>query len=131
MRKRRTGNLLTDVELEFMTALWSIGQGSVRDVLNRLPAGRDLAYTSAATVLKILEEKGFITSRKENKTLIYKPLIGKGTYQTRSLKNLSQTLFDNTPASLVARLVDDEGLSESDLEDIRVLVERRLRDDNG
>lgn len=131
MRKRKTGNLMTDVELEFMTELWSIGQGSVRDVLNRLPPGRDLAYTSAATVLKILEEKGFIKSRKENKALIYKPLIGKDAYQTRSLKNLSQTLFDNTPASLVARLVDDEGLSESDLEEIRVLVERRLRDDNG
>ncbi len=131
MRKRKSGNLLTDVELEFMTELWAIGQGSVRDVLNQLPPGRELAYTSGATVLRILEEKGFVVSRKENKTLIYQPLVGKDAYQTRSLKNLSQTLFDDTPASLVARLVDDEGLSEADLEDIRALVERRLQDDSG
>ena len=130
MRKRKSGNLLTDVELEFMTELWALGEGSVRDVLDRLPADRDLAYTSGATILRILDEKGFVDSRKEGKTLVYKPLLQKDTYQSRSLQNLSRTLFDNTPASLVARLVDDAGLSASDLEDIRALVERRLRDDS-
>lgn len=130
MRKRKSGNLLTDVELEFMTGLWDLGEGSVRDVLDRLPAERALAYTSGATILRILEEKGFVASRKENKTLIYTPLLAKDAYQMRSLENLSRTLFDNTPAMLVARLVDDAGLTESDLEEIRALVERRLRDDS-
>jgi len=129
MRKRRPGNLLTDVELEFMTELWEIGEGSVRDVLDRLPADRNLAYTSGATILRILDDKGFVESRKEGKTLVYKPLLEKDKYQTRSLLNLSRTLFDDTPATLVARLVDDAGLTEKDLEEIRVLVERRLLDD--
>ena len=121
---------MTDVELEFMTGLWDLGEGSVRDVLDRLPAERALAYTSGATILRILEEKGFVASRKENKTLIYTPLLAKDAYQTRSLENLSRTLFDNAPAMLVARLVDDAGLTEADLEEIRALVERRLRDDS-
>ncbi len=129
MRKRKAGNLLTDVELEFMTALWALGQGSVRDVLGHLPEARALAYTSGATVLRILEEKGFVTSRKEGKTLTYTPLLAKDDYQIRSLKNLSRTLFDDTPASLVARLVDDDGVTARDLEEIRALVERRLKDD--
>ena len=129
MRKRKAGNLLTDVELEFMTSLWSLGQGSVRDVLARLPEERGLAYTSVATDLRILEEKGFVTSRKKNKTLVYTPLLAKDDYQIRSLKNLSRTLFDDTPASLVARIVDDAGLTAQDLEEIRALVERRLQND--
>lgn len=131
MRKRKAGNLLTDVELEFMTALWALGQGSVRDVLAKLPAGRELAYTSGATVMRILEDKGFVSSRKESKTLNYTPLLAKDDYQRRSLKNLSRTLFDDTPATLVARLVDDDGLTAHDLEEIRALVERRLKDDGG
>ena len=131
MRKRRTGNLLTDVELEFMTALWAIGEGSVRDVLRQLPEERALAYTSGATVLRILEAKGFVVSRKEHKTLNYSPLLAKDAYQRRSLQNLSRTLFDDTPATLVARLVDDEGLTAEDLEEIRALVERRLQNDSG
>lgn len=130
MRKRKSGDLLTEVELEFMNELWALGQGSVRDVLDQLPPERNLAYTSGATILRILDEKGFVESRKDGKTLIYTPLLQKNKYQTRSLQNLSRTLFDDTPASLVARLVDDAKLTASDLEDIRALVERRLRDDS-
>ena len=93
------------------------------------PEGRDLAYTSGATILRILDEKGFVKSRKEGKTLVYTPLLAKDAYQTRSLQNLSRTLFDDAPAMLVARLVDDAGLTEQDLEAIRTLVEGRLRDE--
>jgi predicted transcriptional regulator len=130
MRKKKSRHLLTEVELEFMSELWALGEGSVRDVLASLPEDRNLAYTSGATILRILEEKGFVASRKEGKSLIYKPLLAKDTYQTRSLQNLSRTLFDDTPATLVARLVDDAGLTEADLEEIRALVERRLHDDS-
>lgn len=128
MRQKRKTDLLTEVELEFMTALWGLGQGNVRDVLQALAADRNLAYTSAATILRILDEKGFVHSQKEGKTLIYKPVLEKNTYQIRSLQDLSAKLFDNTPASLVARLVDDDGLSQESLEEIRALLDRRLRD---
>lgn len=131
MRKRKTGNLLTEVELEFMNELWALGEGSVRDVLGQLPPERNLAYTSGATILRILDEKGFVQSHKDGKTLIYRPLLEKDTYQARSLQNLSRTLFDDTPATLVARLVDDAGLTETDLEEIRALVDRRLQNDSG
>lgn len=130
MRKKKSRNLLTEVELEFMNKLWGIGEGTVRDVLAQLPNDRNLAYTSGATILRILEEKGFVKSRKNGKSLTYTPLLAKDKYQTRSLQNLSRTLFDDTPATLVARLVDDAGLSESDLEEIRTLVERRLQNDS-
>lgn len=130
MRKKKTANLLTEVELEFMNELWTLGEGSVRDVLGALPDDRNLAYTSGATILRILDEKGFVESRKEGKTLVYRPLLEKDKYQTRSLQNLARTLFDDTPATLVARLVDTADLTPTDLEDIRALVERRLQDDS-
>ena len=128
MRQKKKPELLTEVELEFMNALWRLEEGSVRDVMAGLAPERDLAYTSAATILRILDEKGFVTSTKSGKTLIYTPDLAKDTYQTRSLQNLSAKLFDNTPAALVARLVDDEGLTQEHLEDIRALLDRRLRD---
>ena len=130
MRKKKSRHLLTEVELEFMNELWALEEGTVREVLASLPEERNLAYTSGATILRILEEKGFVESRREGKWLIYTPLLAKDQYQTRSLQNLSRTLFDDTPASLVARLVDDDGLTEADLEEIRALVERRLHDDS-
>ena len=129
--KKKKSELLTEVELEFMNELWAIGEGTVRDVLNRLPEDRSLAYTSGATILRILEQKGFVTSRKEGKSHVYIPTLAKDTYQSRSLKDLSMKLFDDTPVSLVARLVNDDELTEEALGQIRALVDRRLNDDNG
>lgn len=129
--KKKKNALLTEVELEFMNELWALGEGTVRDVLEQLPDDRDLAYTSGATILRILEAKDFVTSRKKGKSHIYTPTLAKDVYQSRSLKDLSQKLFDDTPASLVAALVNDEELSEEALGQIRALVDRRLRNDSG
>ncbi len=127
---RQKYKFLTEVELEFMTKLWELGMGSVRDVLDALSPDRGLAYTSGATIMRILEQKEFVSSTKQGKTFIYHPVLTKDTYQTRSIQNLSEKLFDNTPASLVARLVDDSDLSPQALDEIRALIDKRLRDDN-
>ena len=131
MREKKKSELLTEVELEFMSELWTLGEGTVRDVLDQLPEDRNLAYTSAATILRILEQKDFVTSRKEGKRHVYIPALAKDAYQTRSLKNLSMKLFDDAPASLVARLVNDEELTDEALGQIRALVDRRLKNDTG
>lgn len=130
MRKRRAAKLLTEVELEFMTALWALGRGSVRDILDGLPEGRALAYTTGATIMRILDDKGFVKADKVGKVLVYEPLLAKNEYQTRSIENLSKTLFDDTPANLVVRLVDDGGLSDEDLAEIRAMLDKRLGDDD-
>lgn len=131
MRQKKKSEFLTEVELEFMTVLWQLGEGTVRDVMANLADGRNLAYTSAATILRILEQKDFVVSTKAAKTFIYRPMLEKDAYQSRSLKDLSEKLFDDTPVSLVARLVDDYGLSEEALEEIRALLDRRLKNDPG
>ncbi len=129
MRQRKRNEFLTEVELEFMTELWAMGEGSVRDMLARLNPDRNLAYTSAATILRIMEQKGFVTSEKLGKTFIYSPVLEKDAYQAKTLRDLSNKLFDGTPASMVARLVDDDGISEDALKEIQALLQRRLTDD--
>lgn len=128
MRKKKKNDFLTEVELEFMTQLWGLGEGTVRDILACLAPDRDLAYTSGATIMRILEQKNFVTSAKNGKTLVYRALLAKDAYQSRSLRNMSEKLFDRSPAMLVARLVDDADLSQGDLSEMRALLDRRLRD---
>ena len=131
MRKRKTHELLTEVELEFMTLLWELGDASVRDVLSKMDEDRNLAYTSAATILRILEQKGFVSSKKDGKSLIYSAILSKNEYQSRLLKDVTAKLFDNTPAALVATLVNDDHLTQDALEELRVLLGRKLGDDSG
>lgn len=126
MRQKKNSMILTEVELEFMNAVWQINGGTVREVMAQLAADRDLAYTSASTILRILEQKKFLVSERSEKSFNYKPLIEKEDYQSTYLMNVSQKLFDNTPSALVARLVDDENLTEDMLAEMRELLDRRL-----
>ena len=128
MVDRKKSEFLTEVELEFMNQLWKLGEANVREVQEHLAADRNLAYTSCATILRILSDKGFATSTKRGKTYYYRPVLAKDDYQTRSLKRLSAKLFDDAPARLVAHLVDDAELSLETLAEIRELLDRRLVD---
>lgn len=130
MRQKKKSEFLTEVELEFMSQLWVMGEATVRDVLDQLAPERNLAYTSAATILRIMEQKEFVTSEKNGKTFVYKPALDKDAYQAKTLRDLSNKLFDGTPATMVARLVDDQGMSEQALEEIRALLDRRLTDND-
>lgn len=126
MRKKQDNSLLTEVELEFMTVAWETGGGTVRDILAELNQVQERAYTSVATVLKIMEQKGFLTSERKDRSLVYRPAVPKAEYQKTSLKNLSSKLFNGAPAALVARLVDDEDVTDEMLEEMRALLEERL-----
>jgi predicted transcriptional regulator len=128
MRKKQDKSLLTEVELEFMTVVWETGGGTVRDILAELNKVQERAYTSVATVLKIMEQKGFLTSERADRSLVYRPAVPKAEYQKTSLKNLSSKLFNGAPAALVARLVDDEDVTDEMLEEMRALLEERLGD---
>ncbi|HEY4120991.1 MAG TPA: BlaI/MecI/CopY family transcriptional regulator [Byssovorax sp.] len=119
--------LLTGVELELMEILWRIERGTVRDVLARLPADRPLAYTSVSTVLRILEQKGFVTASADGRAHVYAPTITRVSYEATSVKHLVGQLFDGRPAGLVRRLVDSASLTDADVAELRALLDRPRR----
>ena len=127
MRKRKTGGesrRLTDVELELMTILWRVGEATVTDVIDGLPAGRDLAYTSVSTILRILEGKGVVAARKEGRGHVYAPLLAKSEYEAHAVKDVVNRVFAGVPVAMVRQLLDSMELSEDDLGEVRKLFGR-------
>jgi len=118
---------LTEVELELMTILWRLGAGTVGDVLDALPRERRLAYTSVSTILRILEKKGVLAARKQGRGHLYVPRISKQQYESWSVKDLVQRVFDGAPGALVRRLIESEALTPADLAALRDLLERKGR----
>jgi predicted transcriptional regulator len=118
----KLGKLLTEVELELMNVIWEIGPCTVKDVQTALPEGRDLAYTSVATMMKILEQKGALTSQKQERAHLYSPCVSRGDYEKMSLRHLTKNVFRGSPASIVMRLLDDSSLNKKELEAIRALL---------
>ena len=125
MAKPPAVKLLTDVELELITPLWQLGEGTVHDVLERLPSARRLAYTSVSTVLRILVGKGVLAIRKEGRGHVYVPRISKAAYEAASLRHMVHRVFDGAPDALVRRLLETEELDEQKLAAIRAVLRKR------
>jgi predicted transcriptional regulator len=117
---------LTEVELELMNAIWDLGECTVKDVQKGLPPGRDLAYTSVATVMKILEQKGALKSSKTDRAHTYLPLVSRTEYEGLSLRHMAEHLFRGDPSSMVMRLLDDTKLSSNELQAIKKLLDERI-----
>jgi predicted transcriptional regulator len=116
--------LLTDVELELMNILWGLGEGSVSDVLEHLPPGRDLAYTSVSTILRILEQKDVLKARKEGRGHIYIPVLKKADYEAKAVKHVVEKVFEGTPVALVRQLLDSGELGKADIEELKALLNK-------
>ena len=126
-KKPKLSKPLTAVELELMQVIWELGDCTIRDVHAALPKGRDLAYTSVATMMKILEEKGALLRRKSERTHTYESLVSREEYETASLRFITEKVFKGDRSSMVMRLLDEADLSPEELETIRKLVNERLR----
>jgi predicted transcriptional regulator len=128
MKKARTkeadGKLLTETELELMTILWRLGEGSVADVIEQLPKERDLAYTSVSTIMRILEQKEILKTRKEGRGHIYTPQLKKNDYEAKAVKHVVERVFDGTPVALVRQLLDSVKLDEKDLKELKNLIDQ-------
>jgi predicted transcriptional regulator len=92
------------LELECLKALWTLGQGSVRDVKDRLTPTRPLAYTTIMTVLDRLVRRGGVERAKSGRSFVYRPLLTRESLQTIALQELIDTFFDGSEEALVAYL---------------------------
>lgn len=74
---------LSDLEQQAMNLIWERKETSVRDVVNELSKHRKIAYTTAATIVQRLKNKGFVAKREQGKTNFYKSKLGKEAYTKR------------------------------------------------
>jgi predicted transcriptional regulator len=115
-KKEKQGDrLLTAVELELMTIIWSRGTTTVKEVVEALPENRPLAYTSVATVMKVLEQKGYLRCEKHSWAHTFSPLVEKAAYEKSCLDHVVDNVFDGEPVALVQRLLTAKRLSAAEL----------------
>lgn len=124
---KRLDRQLTDVELELMQLVWGLGECTIRDIHEALPKGRDLAYTTVATMIKILEKKGAVSCHKKDRAITVKPRIERSEYEAASLKHLNEMVFQGNSTSMVTRLLDEGELTVAELRALRKLLDERLR----
>ena len=123
-RKRRLGAL----ELEVMQVIWERGTATVRHVWEALYPTKKLAYTSVASIIKQIEEKGFLTHEKEDRTYVYSPTVEQEHMSRTMLNELIDGAFRGSISRLMTTLIQSERLTDSELEEIQRVIGARSQD---
>jgi BlaI family transcriptional regulator, penicillinase repressor len=114
----------TDRELDIMNVLWEIGGGTATEVQAKL--ADPLAYNTVLTMLRILEEKGFVRHEEQGRAFRYIPRVARKTAKASAVKRLVQKLFDGETRLLATELMSNRSLSNDDLRELRALLDQRL-----
>lgn len=119
----------TDRELDVMAVLWQRGSGTVNEVREGLDD--DLAYTTVLTILRTLEEKGFVTHLSEGKAHRYLPAVSQDMAGKSALTRMLDKIFGGSPEMLLTQLVSDRNLDPAELRRLKKLLDERLADKKG
>lgn len=108
---------LTKAEEEIMQILWDLKEANVTSILEEMPNPKP-AYNTVSTIVRILENKGFVNHRKKGKGYIYFPVVEKETYSNQSMTNLIDSYFNGSFKSMVSFFMKKNKLDTTDLEAI-------------
>ena len=113
---------LTRLELEVMDAVWALGSGSVREILEQLPEQKRPAYTTVQTIIYRLEEKGAVRRvKKIGNAHIFEALVTRKAAHKRLIDELLH-VFGGSPRSLMAQLVETGQLTLRDLKELETTL---------
>ena len=115
------------LDLEIMKVIWELGQATVSEVLDTI--NRKLAYTTVATTMKHLEQKGFLTYTVDGRTFVYQPLIQEAETSQSMLSDLLERFFDNSAERLVNTLLETEQIDSVELDLLQQLINRHKEGD--
>ena len=116
--------MLGNLQLAIMRALWNRGEATVSDVHADLLAARGLAPTTIATMLKKMESRGLVSHRTEGRRFVYKPSVSE-TDATRSMvADLTERLFSGRVTELVSHLIAEHEIDDAELAELNALISK-------
>ena len=120
---RKPAKTLTDGELRIMEVIWTMKTATVKDVTDALQAKEGLAYNTVQTMMRILEDKGYLQHEKQGRSFIFTPLIGRQSARAQALRHLLVRFFDDSPQTLMVNLLQDQELDRAEIKKLRELIE--------
>jgi BlaI family transcriptional regulator, penicillinase repressor len=114
---------LTPGELAIMKLVWELERATVRDVYEALRERRPVAYTTVMTMLRILEEKGYVAKTVEDRAHVYTPTKPRQQVLGAMVREFVDRVFDGAPDRLLLHLAKDRTLSAKQRRIVRQLIE--------
>ena len=120
---------LTKAEEQVMQILWDLGEGLVKDIQERFDEPKP-ARNTVATVIRVLEKKGYVRHKDYGKVFVYYPLVMKNEYSGKQLFGLLGDYFNNSFPAMVSYFARKKDLSIHDLEQMLEDIKKELNENN-
>jgi len=115
---------LAKSELEVARIVWRLGAASVRQVLEALPPERNLDFKTVQTYLRRLDAKGYLRTRREGRAKVYLPRVRPDEVVREVIDDLVQRLFGGDSLPLFQHLIQDRGLTDGEIEQLRAMLDQ-------
>lgn len=115
---------LTNKEEEIMHVLWKLEKAFVKDVLAEID-GEKPHYNTLSTIIRNLEDKGYVGYKAYGKTHEYFPLVSKESYRQEFMNSAIESYFNNSYKNVVSFFANQEKISVKDLKEIIDLIEKK------
>ena len=120
---------LTRAEEQVMQILWIIKKGFVKDILEHIDEPKP-AYNTVSTIVRILQDKGFVSHKAYGRTHEYFPLISKSDYSKAHLNNFVKNYFSNSFEKMVSFFAREKGISVAEMGEIMRIMEQEIKKQN-
>ena len=113
-------------EEQIMQVYWDLGKAFIKEVIPQLPEPTP-HYNSVATMVKILEEKGFLDHETVGNLYRYFPIVSREDYQKHAMKDIVSQYFDNSYPRMLAFFAKEQKLTEKQLNEIVTIIKKEKR----
>lgn len=127
--RRKSIHKLGETELEVLNIVWELGEASVAETREQILKNREVAYTTVMTVMKNLADKGYLSFEQRGNSYVYSAKKAPGDVRRSIVRDVIRNVFMDSPLALVQALVDDENLSEDELEEIKTTIRSMDREE--
>ena len=97
--------------------IWEKGECTVRDLLDDMPEPRP-PHSTVSSVVRILEQKGFVSHKAFGRTYLYYPVISKEAYSRQTLDRIIDRYFDKSASQMISFLVEEEEIDYKTLSEL-------------
>jgi BlaI family penicillinase repressor len=114
----------TTAEFRLLEILWVLEEGTIEDLLRASEKESPLNYKTVQTVLRIMENKKFVSHSLRGRAFVYRPRVKRHEVRRISLRSLLERYFRGSRSELLVNLLEDERIGQNELEELESLVRR-------
>jgi predicted transcriptional regulator len=112
----------TPAEMRLLQILWEREEGTVEDVVSAHPKREQPNYKTTQTLLRIMEQKGFITHESRGRVFVFKPLVSRKTIDHLSIQALVSRNFRGSASGLLINLLEATPIKKQQLDEVEAYI---------